>query len=317
MIKDGKLICPEARIENTSRCNANCTICPREQMTRPKVDMPNHHYFHLVNECRDLGADTISIFGYGEPLVDEYFIDKVKYVGLQGLNTFTTTNAALLDTEMAFKIVDTGLNDIRFSVHGTNTHNYEAVHRGLKWETVRRNIANFIKVNDKKGHECNVHITCIPMNGESVDDIKAFWSHFNIDHLEIWKPHGWAGVKKYRTAQRRKLTCGRPFSGPIQINADGKMMVCCFDSNAEMTIGNTYRETIKSIIENSEALAFVQHSHKDGFYGGLPCADCDQLNIEEDSPLLFSTRDPGCSIGKTSSTKFVLERTEKCGMSCG
>jgi len=309
MINNGKLICPEARIENTSRCNANCTICPRERMTRPKCDMPNHHYFTLVNECKDLGVDTISIFGYGEPLLDDHFTDKVEYVGLQGLKTFTTTNAALLDTELAFKICDAGLNDIRFSVHGINTRSYEAVHRGLSWDTVRRNIANFIKVNDKKGHECNVHITCIPMHNETVEIITSFWEQFDIDHLEIWKPHGWAGAKSYRDNTNRKKTCGRPFSGPIQINADGNMMVCCFDSNAEMTIGNTYQQSVRQILENSEELAFVQRAHTEGCYGGLPCADCDQLNIETESPLLYSTRDPGCSIGRTSSTKFVLERT--------
>jgi hypothetical protein len=308
MIKDGKLICPEARIENTSKCNANCTICPREKMTRPKVTMPNHVFFPLVDECLALGATTISIFGYGEPLVDEYFTDKVKYVNDKGLNSFTTTNASLLDTEVSFAILDAGLNDIRFSVHGFNSKDYEAVHKGLKWRTTLRNIANFIKVRSGKGYDCRVHVSCIPMNNQSVEDVKAFWEQFDIDHLEIWKPHDWAGGRDYRQINKRKLTCGRPFTGPIQINADGKMMVCCFDTDAKMTIGNTFRSSIRYILENSEQLAFVRHCHEVGFYGGLPCSTCDQLNIEDESPLLYSTRDPDCGTGKTSSTKFVLER---------
>lgn len=313
MIKDGRLICNEARIENTSRCNANCTICPREKMTRPKCDMPHSHFCSLVNECKDLGADTISIFGYGEPLLDKYFVDKVKFCGLQGLKTFTTTNVSLLDTEMSFAICDAGLNDIRFSVHGTNTNDYEAVHKGLKWSVALRNIANFIKINDKKGHECTVHISAIPMNGEDIDDIVEFWHQFNIDHLEVWKPHDWAGGRSYRQINHRKKTCHRPFTGPVQINADGNMMVCCFDTDGKMTIGNTFKQRIKHILENSEELAFVQQSHRTGFYGGLPCSTCDQLNIEDESPLLYSTRDPSCSTGRTSSTKFVLERAENVG----
>jgi hypothetical protein len=40
---------------------------------------------------------------------------------------------------------------------------------------------------------------------------------------------------------------------------------------------------------------------------GLICEKCDQLNIEDESPLLYSSRDATRTVGKTSSTKYQME----------
>lgn len=299
------LLNTEVRIENTSLCNAHCIICPREKMTRKKTTMTNRHFNILVEEALSLGAKMISVFGYGEPLIDPGIVNKVAYCSNRGLETFITTNASLLNSEKSSLLLKAGLSKIRFSCHGVYK-NYDRVHVGLKFEDTIRNITNFIAKNRVRHNgQCKTAVSVIPMNGESVEEIRKFWENA-VDELEIWNPHGWGGKKDYREKSKNtKKTCGRVHRGPVQIQADGKVIPCCFLTDGEVILGDTHKNTIKEILKG-DAYKKIRKQHSSGKLDGLPCKNCDQLNIG-DSPLLYSNVDSSCSIGKTSSTKFNLE----------
>lgn len=298
-----KLNNSEVRIETTTFCNANCTICARDKMTRPKCTMSYEHFTDLVRQADKLGADLISPFGFGEPLMDKGIADKIKFCTSLGIETFLTTNAGLLDTQVAGDLLRAGLTRLRVSAHGLAEH-YEDVHRGLSWKNMIRNVFNFIQMNKiRHDGECNVDVSIIPMHGETIQEIQNFWSG-RVDNFEIWKPHNWTDLKGYRELKPTKKTCGRPFNGPVQINADGKMMVCCFDSDATLTVGDTNTHTIEQILKGMP-FNIIRDKHRTGNLRGLICEHCDQLN-QDDNPLLFSTIDSECTTGKTSSTKFKL-----------
>jgi sulfatase maturation enzyme AslB (radical SAM superfamily) len=300
-----KLTNPEIRIETTNHCNAECIICPREKMTRPKVVMDYGHFHDLIKQGKQLGATDISVFGYGEPLLDRDLWYKVFECKKLNLDTYMTTNGSLLNREAAFRLLNSGLSHIQFSVHGFGP-NYERVHKGLDWGSVTQNIYDFIKINDDNfDHSCIVAVSVIPMHGEEIKTIRDFWED-ETDFLEIWKPHGWAGGRKYRKVNRKKKTCGRPFRGPVQIQADGKMIVCCFDTNGELEVGDTHKQTIEEILKG-DRFNEIREAHTTGNHDGLICQWCDQLNIEDKNPLLYSNRDVRRKIGATSSTKFKLE----------
>lgn len=302
-----KLQNPEVRIENCSICNANCTICPREKMTRPKMIMTNKHFAYLVNQAKDLGATTISIFGFGEPLIDKDVVWKVQYCSTLGLDTFITTNASLLTVDMGYDLISAGLTHIRFSCHGIE-QNYEKVHKPLRWDMVSRNISNFLAMNRIKFNNATiVSVSVIPMNKESVYEIRNFWEK-KVDYLEIWKPHNWTDAKDYRRGEVVKQTCFRPFSGPLQINADGTVMVCCFDFNADMVVGCTHSQSIQEVLQGTW-FRNIRDRHRRQDFSGLPCESCDQLfeYAEGENPLLYSNRDKERKLGVTSSMKFCLE----------
>ena len=264
--------------------------------------MSNEHFRGLVDESISLGADEISLFGYGEPLMDKNLW--VKLIHCSDMGTNITTNAALLDRATSYILLTAGLKSIRFSAHGFGK-NYESVH-GLNWLNFIANVKGFIEVNNERfGHSCITEVSVIPMHGETIEEIREFWEPI-VDFLEVWRPHNWCDGKTFRPTARKKKTCGRPFRGPVQINADGMMMVCCFDYDAKLTVGDTHKNTIQEIL-GGEEFQRIREAHRTGNLDGLICQTCDQLNIEEQSPLLYSSRDPEMKIGKTSSTKFNLE----------
>ena len=308
--QDGQLINTEVRIETTNRCQARCTMCARDSMTRPLVDMAYKDFTDIVDQAKALGAETISLFGFGEPLLDETLVQKVDYCTKNGLESFLTTNAGLLDLDQIYGLLYAGLSHIRFSFHAIYKHEYEQVHKGLKYDTVKRNISNFLAINKAKfDRACEVSVSVIPLNGESVDLIRKTWEP-SIDYLEVWRPHNWAGGKNFREVVPKKRTCGRPFSGPVQINSDKRVMLCCFDYDAQMILGHLDDVPLYAILRG-EPLWQIQEAHTTGDYGVLPCGNCDQRNeyTKEDWPLLYSNRDKSLEIGKTSSCKVKIDST--------
>jgi hypothetical protein len=263
--------------------------------------MPFAHFKKLVDEAKELGAEIISVFGYGEPLLDADIATKVAYCFQRDLRTFITTNGSFLNKRMINALLGARLTKIRISMHGSGK-NYEAVHRGLNFKTFTHNLAEFMLLNNGN---IESELSVIPMHGESVKSIRRQWEG-SLDHLEIWQPHNWAYGKKFRKFRRVKKTCGRPFSGPVQINADGSMMVCCFDFDAVMTVGDTHKNSIEEILKGA-AFESLRKLHRSGKLEGLPCETCDQLNHYDKSPLLFSTKDKTRGINKTSTNKFELK----------
>jgi len=279
-------------------------------MTRDKACMPNVVFYDLIVQAKNLGAETISIFGFGEPLMDEQLAWKVKECSHFGLNTFVTTNASLLTAEKSRALLEAGLSHIRFSVHGITARDYEKVHKGLKFFPVIYNMAKFVQLNeDDFNKSCKISVTVIPMHGELIDSIKDFWES-GIDYLEIWRPHGWGGKRIYRKPlkEKKKTMCERPFSGPVQIQADGRVIPCCFITDAEIVLGDIYKDTIEDILKG-KLYEELRDRHRQGDLKGLPCETCDQMYVynKSNSPLLYSSRDIEMNINVTSSTKFKLE----------
>ncbi|MHC4748392.1 MAG: radical SAM/SPASM domain-containing protein [Planctomycetota bacterium] len=301
---NGKLINPEIRIENTNRCNAMCVVCSREKMTRIKTEMDWGVFCGLVMQGVELGVDTISVFGYGEPLLDKTLEEKIGYCSDQGLKTWLTTNGSLLGLQRSYDLISAGLKDIRFSFHAITPLQYERVHRGLDWIKTVRNIANFIHVNNKAGHPVNVHLTCIPLDGEPTEHIVETWQK-HVDYLEIWKPHNWVTKRWYRKPNPVLRTCGRPFSGPVQIQADGNVIPCCFLTDNEIVLGNIHDNTIFDILTGSK-YEELRYMHRVQNYKNIACEICDQRNIEDENPLIYSSRDPYRQINKTSTVKKKL-----------
>lgn len=297
---NGKLINHEVRIENTNFCNGACTICPREKLTRPKVTMLFENFIDLVDQAKELGAKTIGVFGFGEPFCDDALEYKISYCRLMGLETFITTNGSLVTQRRSIESIIAGLTHIRFSVHGERIQGTE-----LYRDAIRR-IGHFITINKKMLHNCcKISITMIPMGTKNFHPLIQAWEKA-VDWIEIWRPHNFTDGRDYRKLERKKKSCNRPFSGPVQINSDGTVMVCCFDFDGKLTIGDTKKESLQDILEG-EKFNEIKRKHQDGNLEGLICETCDQLNQEKISPLLYSSRDPEKKLNTTSSIKFSLE----------
>jgi len=279
-------------------------MCAHDKMTRKRGTMTTALFKPLAEQAKELGATTISIFGFGEPFLDDNLVGKVKICSDLGLDTFITTNGSCCTWTIMYDLFDAGLTHIRFSVHGTNG-NYEKVQHGLKYDTLMTNVFSTILLRNLIYPDRKISVTAMPMSGENIEKL-MIWKFTGIDWLEIWRPHNWATKKQFRTKTNNRRKCFRPVKGPLQIQWDGKVIPCCFITDAELVLGDAHKQTLEEILKG-DPYEELRERHRKGDLKGLPCYDCDQRNIEEENPLLYSSRDKDRKINTTSSLKFSLE----------
>ena len=61
---------------------------------------------------------------------------------------------------------------------------------------------------------------------------------------------GWTG-RDYRTIKKEQLkTCGRPFNGPLQVQVDGTVNMCCFDYNGKLLLEDLNAQSLAEIFNS-------------------------------------------------------------------
>jgi MoaA/NifB/PqqE/SkfB family radical SAM enzyme len=108
------------QVEVTSRCNAECVYCPNAvyRDLRQGVHMPMELFLKAARAFRL--TSLVYLQGWGEPLLHPQFFDMVQIARRSGCRVGVTTNGALIDEEVAERLVSEGLSIVGFSLAGTD-----------------------------------------------------------------------------------------------------------------------------------------------------------------------------------------------------
>mgnify|MGYP003120289068 CR=1 FL=1 len=278
----------EVRIETSTSCNAGCVFCPHptEDFTRKREVMSLDDYkFYLDKVLDELGdqIEETTFSGFGEIFIDKGIVEKIAYAGERDILIHLLTNGSMLSPERIDRIYEIGVKDIRISLHTTNPDSYGKIMRykgkGSKFDFdyVMKNVDYAL---ENKPEETDIIITADIVE-ENEEDVQQMIKDFQDKcSLEVWRPHNWVYGKQYRDTESPNTldTCGRPFSGPIQIQIDGDIIMCCFDFNNQLVLGNFKKQTLEEIFSGDVFTRLYNH-HKNGTCESSEfiCSSCDQL----------------------------------------
>jgi len=287
----------DMRFEITTKCNYKCVICPRERMTR-KIETMSLELFKqlfdkIISETDQY--DTLSFPGMGEPLLDETLDKKIEYAKKKkkALAILILTNGSLLSPKRFKKLEAMGVTSVRVSFYGNNPDSYSQVH-GVKGKNlfykVKSNLLEIVK--NKKTAKLLLTFNAVDGSNDGVvEDWVGFWKA-KADLLEVWRPHNWVDGRNYRKIQEKKLsTCGRPFKGPLQVQVDGTVNMCCFDFDGKLTLGDLKAESLKQIF-SSQLYKRIVECHTKGIFKGsnLICENCDQRNADKSEAAIYNSK---------------------------
>ena len=287
---------PEVRYEVTDHCNAECIMCPREEhkLGRPHGIMDLEKCKASIDEVVELGCKQVLLQGFGEPLIDKRLEEKIAHAKNRGLRTFITSNASLLTRERTVRLIDAGLDEIRISYYGMRKESYEKVMVGLNFDVTMQNLMDFLDVRAQKGSKgprFELNWLVLPENEEDTGAFQEFWEP-KADAIEMWKPHNFGDGRDYRKLYDEagmKNTCGRPESGPLQIEWNGEVIPCCYDYNNQIVLGNAFEQPVLEIL-NGEKYRLLRLSHNESKFKMFPyCDRCDQLLPHSDA-LIYPNR---------------------------
>jgi len=230
-------------------CNAKCRWCPTGSGEALKYKKPQLMekvlYKKIIDGLCDMPEKikTLRLYKDGEPLLNPYFPQMVKYAKDSGRfgQIDTTTNGTLLTPKKGYKIVGAGLDKIFISV--PNDYDQEYVDR----------VRNFYLHRD----QCLVYVKIIG-DGMSCLDKEMFYNDFGTISDRIFIENlapCWPGFDVGKVGEKgiynqeikgEPMVCSYIFYS-LSINSDGTVSLCFLDWKRDMILGDLKKESFKDI----------------------------------------------------------------------
>jgi len=122
-------------------------MCERTFIDRKIGDLNINKFIYIVEQFPNI--KEVALQGVGEPLLNPYFFDMVKYLKENNIKVSFNTNGSLLNDKNIKKIFTLGVDELRISYDATTKKSFEAIRQGLKFEKITENIIKTTKY--KKG----------------------------------------------------------------------------------------------------------------------------------------------------------------------
>jgi radical SAM protein with 4Fe4S-binding SPASM domain len=269
-------------VELTNTCNARCTICATPTMKRKRQVMDFDLFRKIIDECGKRRAFRILPFLHGETLLVPGVLDYFRYIRRVSPQSHInlTTNGSRLTGEISEAILREDLLDsVIFSVEGADRRTYELIRSGLSFEEVRSNFLQFLNLRRQFGKSkphISVAMVLVDQNRSSKKEFAEVWK--GADEVRFSLFFNWAGkleVEEPRSGHRLNF-CERLYHY-VTILADGRVALCCFDSNGEYILGDVRNQTIDEVWHSQEFAQVRRQLCERKFDQLHLCARCDYI----------------------------------------
>lgn len=295
-----RLIPKRVVIETVFGCNARCHMCPITLPdSREHKIMPIEKYRSLIDALSPYKYDIkmLDLFGLGEPLVDPWIFERIRYArekGFRGLSI--STNMHLMDAARQRELLDTGIETVIMSIDGIQKATHEAIRPRLDYDRVLDNALNLIRLRDDGDYKTRFVVRFIrqPRNHDEWEPYRVFWktklSENKNDLVLCYSIHDWSGKVDEDLGQRgdnqaletalEHVPCHHIYE-KLVIQADGSVSLCFEDLYASPFGFGNVNETDPIEIFNSRRFNKIRNLHRDGKRKNLKiCKGCSVLTNE-------------------------------------
>ncbi len=275
----------EVDIGVTNLCNANCIMCPHNKLKKMGT-MKMNLFKKIIDDCVECNVKSVCLSFFGEPLIDKELISKVKYAKNKGLKVSFYSNASLLTKEKASSLIKAGLDRIVISCDGFYKETYEKIRRNLKFDVVKKNIENLIKLKkeiNSKTPKITLVFVELTQGEKEIKDYYNYWKE-KVNEIQRINMRNWAGQikgeseKSLHFKSKNRLPCANLWE-KLTIDWDGDAVLCCDDWSHSVILGNLKKDSIKDIW-NGEKLREIREFHKKREFYKIPlCKNCNKKSV--------------------------------------
>ncbi|MBN1586790.1 MAG: radical SAM protein [Candidatus Omnitrophica bacterium] len=258
-------------LEATNACNLACAMCPvNHGMERKKGLLDFDLYKKIVDEHPEL--EFILVFQWGEPMLHRRILEMIRYAHDRGIRTMMTTNGTFMSPQAIKRILESGLDRITFSVDGLGDTHTKI--RGFEYEQLKRNILEFKKMRDATHSPLKIDTSMVVWE-ETERDVAGYRQEWGpiADRVQL--------IPKLEE-HPREHKCRELWRGSAIVLWDGRVTVCCADSEGDLVIGNA-RETPVRDLWNGGKMRALRRSHRRKKFFSV-CKDCGEYRSPEASP---------------------------------
>jgi radical SAM protein with 4Fe4S-binding SPASM domain len=267
-------------IEVTNACNLQCTMCYHKHMKRKIGFMSADLYKRIIDEIKEIGIKNVGLYTVGEAFLHPKIFEFIKYAKAVGIEyVYITTNGIPLNEENIKKIVDSGLDSIKFSIDASSKETYERVRVGASWEKLIKNIKMLREIRDKSNSKLRIFASFVVTEGNYKDllDYKSMFEGIIDETLFSFVENQGGHVKEYTKKTSKEFIPCKLLWNRFIITYDGKLTICCMDFESRLTYGNLSENTLKECW-NNQSIQKLRSLHKEGKQEKIPlCGECDRI----------------------------------------
>jgi radical SAM protein with 4Fe4S-binding SPASM domain len=259
-------------IEISNICNLQCDFCPTVE--REKEIMPESLFRSLVQQAQPL-TRHICLHLMGEPLGHPQFPHYVDICAEYNAPVNLTTNATLLNSANRTALLNPIIEQINFSLHS-----FAANFPTQDPSAYLQKVFSFVDEALAKRPELYLNFRLWSLRDNSAQTqanqkiLAAICSHYQFsfdDQIDVRKK------KSFPIKGRLYLHFDTRFDWPSMqdpirsergfcyglnthfgIHADGTVVPCCLDKEADLAVGDASRESLESILESERARNIMQ-----------------------------------------------------------
>ena len=289
----------------TNGCNHACYFCNNPHQQRKISRMPKDLGFRIMQEAFDAGVEEIGFYNTGDPFVSTDLADFVGEADRIGYRyIYMTTNGALATPSRAKKVIDAGLDSIKFSVNAGSRQTYKTVHGKDDWDKVIAHItwiSEYRKTLERPFYIAISYVQTLLTEPEA-EAFKEAYSSL-VDEIVIYDCHDqvgqMTGTEEMLAANHMPLRnemysgiCSSPFKR-AHITSEGYITLCCVEYENYAAVEDL-REMSFTDSWNSPRFQKMRKKHIDGDLGGTICDGCwfgNKGTFEPVNSALASTAD--------------------------
>lgn len=289
----------------TNGCNHACYFCNNPHQQRKISRMPKDVGFRVMKEAVDAGVEEIGFYNTGDPFVStdlEAFVEEANRLGYKYI--YVTTNGALAMPDRAKKVIDAGLDSIKFSINAGSRETYKTVHGKDDWDAVIAHlewISEYRKTLDRPFYLAVSYVQTRLTESEA----PAFKERFSdlVDEIVVYECHDqvgqMAGTEELLAANhlppRNEMysgICSSPFKR-AHITSEGFMTLCCVEYENYAAVEDM-RDMSFLDAWHSQRFQATRKKHIDGDLSGTICDGCwfgNKADFEPINPALAHKAD--------------------------
>ena len=248
--------------------------------------MSDDLYYKIVDEVMAFpNIRQINPYLLNDPLVDKTMPEKIEYITRKrGKNkkpiVRITTNAGLMNEDMAYRLLHSGVDEINLSFHSIQPDVYEAMMPPLKFDRVMGQIHKLIELRDTLKIKNMPKITVWTVRTKPVEanlaNEKAYWKKLGVDFK----------ARKLDNRANADIEAANLGDAPFEMVArcpipfwrawvmwNGDMIMCCVDQERSNLLGNCSERSIADIW-NDASYQDLRRRWRTRELDGLLCTSC-------------------------------------------
>jgi radical SAM protein with 4Fe4S-binding SPASM domain len=268
-------------IEPTTACNLRCPECPSglRSFTRPTGKLSDALFEKIIDEVQSTLTYLLFYF-QGEPFLHPQLLDWVRYASGRGIYTATSTNAHFLTDDVARRTVKSGLDRLVVSIDGTTQDTYQAYRVGGKLHKVIEGTKNIVRwkqaLRSRTPHVVFQFLVVRP-NEHQINEVQTMAQGLGVDAVglktaQIYDYEQGSDLiptltqySRYRRQPNGTYAIKNPLLNhcwkmwhSAVITWDGQVVPCCFDKDAQHTLGDVSERSFADIWRSAPYQRFRQ-----------------------------------------------------------